>query len=98
MRPEFYPVDYGLQLPEGALPPWSAACWSKCGMCQYSAVKRRKMLRLRGGKEVFLTSVLRHLTGGRRDARETLSGTDASSWRSEERRVGKECRSRWSPY
>src|SRR5256885_1927180 len=24
--------------------------------------------------------------------------TDAKTWRSEERRVGKECRSRWSPY
>ena len=24
--------------------------------------------------------------------------SDACSWRSEERRVGKECRSRWSPY
>ena len=23
---------------------------------------------------------------------------DRDSWRSEERRVGKECRSRWSPY
>ena len=30
---------------------------------------------------------------------EALMGTDiASSARSEERRVGKECRSRWSPY
>ena len=26
------------------------------------------------------------------------NGEDASSTRSEERRVGKECRSRWSPY
>ena len=24
--------------------------------------------------------------------------TERKSWRSEERRVGKECRSRWSPY
>src|SRR2546422_11377869 len=29
----------------------------------------------------------------------TTKGTKSSSWmRSEERRVGKECRSRWSPY
>ena len=25
-------------------------------------------------------------------------GIDSGKWRSEERRVGKECRSRWSPY
>ena len=28
----------------------------------------------------------------------TLYGSTAAGWRSEERRVGKECRSRWSPY
>src|SRR2546422_2932532 len=28
----------------------------------------------------------------------TLARADAGEWRSEERRVGKECRSRWSPY
>ena len=28
----------------------------------------------------------------------TLLGADAATARSEERRVGKECRSRWSPY
>ena len=27
-----------------------------------------------------------------------LLGVGKVSWRSEERRVGKECRSRWSPY
>ena len=27
-----------------------------------------------------------------------LGNNTADSWRSEERRVGKECRSRWSPY
>ena len=27
-----------------------------------------------------------------------LKGTEVKSLRSEERRVGKECRSRWSPY
>ena len=27
-----------------------------------------------------------------------IPGTSMPSWRSEERRVGKECRSRWSPY
>src|SRR5256885_14772623 len=29
---------------------------------------------------------------------ELLTGELAEKWRSEERRVGKECRSRWSPY
>ena len=27
-----------------------------------------------------------------------LANVEAFAWRSEERRVGKECRSRWSPY
>ena len=31
-------------------------------------------------------------------ARTTASGKEAQELRSEERRVGKECRSRWSPY
>jgi len=35
------------------------------------------------------------LTAGRRHVATTFWG---KSWRSEERRVGKECRSRWSPY
>ena len=30
--------------------------------------------------------------------RGTFEGCDLYTWRSEERRVGKECRSRWSPY
>src|SRR5688572_32226795 len=41
--------------------------------------------------------------GGRRrdheaSRREQGRGPDAAEYRSEERRVGKECRSRWSPY
>ena len=35
---------------------------------------------------------------GRVELHETLSLTGAEISRSEERRVGKECRSRWSPY
>ena len=31
-------------------------------------------------------------------ARLSPSACNAQPWRSEERRVGKECRSRWSPY
>src|SRR3989449_11512526 len=30
--------------------------------------------------------------------REWVAGRACAEWRSEERRVGKECRSRWSPY
>ena len=33
-----------------------------------------------------------------RHAREETTGLEIESCRSEERRVGKECRSRWSPY
>ena len=34
----------------------------------------------------------------KRLARKTLAEMVGIEWRSEERRVGKECRSRWSPY
>src|ERR1051326_8545441 len=37
-------------------------------------------------------------TIGQPDAGPTMSGGNFSLTRSEERRVGKECRSRWSPY
>ena len=33
-----------------------------------------------------------------RALRDLLGQAAAPAWRSEERRVGKECRSRWSPY
>src|SRR5258707_15610975 len=36
--------------------------------------------------------------GQRMDARRASRGNEAGEERSEERRVGKECRSRWSPY
>ena len=38
------------------------------------------------------------LTGGGEDSGHGLSGNAIRDVRSEERRVGKECRSRWSPY
>src|SRR3989454_10867152 len=43
---------------------------------------------------------LNRLAGGSTDVPKFLSGDKylSSVWRSEERRVGKECRSRWSPY
>src|SRR2546430_4605491 len=36
--------------------------------------------------------------GGDQQARQDMFPTQVQEWRSEERRVGKECRSRWSPY
>ena len=42
----------------------------------------------------FLSGLLVHLF----DKNASGAGTDAMITRSEERRVGKECRSRWSPY
>ena len=38
------------------------------------------------------------VTDGLRNARINLLRFPGGGWRSEERRVGKECRSRWSPY
>src|SRR3989475_1443998 len=38
------------------------------------------------------------LAGARRAVRELQADGDGGAGRSEERRVGKECRSRWSPY
>src|SRR2546427_127410 len=40
----------------------------------------------------------RHLPAARAEARHRRRRPEGSAWRSEERRVGKECRSRWSPY
>ena len=44
-----------------------------------------------GGKELEEPLMIRPTS-------ETVVGHMYSQWRSEERRVGKECRSRWSPY
>src|SRR5258708_7448187 len=41
---------------------------------------------------------LRALKSARANVEAFQSRLKAASWRSEERRVGKECRSRWSPY
>src|SRR3989449_6584443 len=38
------------------------------------------------------------LYAGTDDGNVWLTRNDGGTWRSEERRVGKECRSRWSPY
>src|SRR3712207_9213338 len=51
------------------------------------------------GKSTFLRSINRMhevIPGGRVEGKIVMDGQDL--YRSEERRVGKECRSRWSPY
>src|SRR2546430_13520670 len=49
------------------------------------------------GPVVILGAERKQRDGGGRDAHHTRVG-EVSAPRSEERRVGKECRSRWSPY
>ena len=39
-----------------------------------------------------------NIVNSSRDAEECVNDAYLGAWRSEERRVGKECRSRWSPY
>ena len=54
------------------------------------------------GKDIFIATVFLFLgiivELARQRHKRNKSGTHAHSTRSEERRVGKECRSRWSPY
>ena len=56
-------------------------------------------------KDVPMTATLNALTGFREVKRASMGRPSVGAWqligpskRSEERRVGKECRSRWSPY
>ena len=42
--------------------------------------------------------VVNHLANVRQGTQSTKTRAEVSGGRSEERRVGKECRSRWSPY
>src|SRR3712207_9431579 len=49
-------------------------------------------------QQLFLGAVLARLLGGNGRALVDTYGADGIVVRSEERRVGKECRSRWSPY
>src|SRR3712207_9279658 len=48
------------------------------------------------GRETFDLAV--RAASGERTVGEKAGHSQAQIWRSEERRVGKECRSRWSPY
>ena len=57
-----------------------------------SIVVHYKELALKGrNRPWFIKLLVRNL-------RAALAGLDVHTIRSEERRVGKECRSRWSPY
>src|SRR3712207_9398772 len=62
--------------------------------------KARKLVLLVEGKESTIITVTESSgVGSRRDATsKTYCETNVFFSRSEERRVGKECRSRWSPY
>src|ERR1043165_9697619 len=60
--------------------------------------KEKKQVTKRRGNDPYLRSAQQEITGRRR--RRWIGATlKVKSWkRSEERRVGQECRSRWSPY
>ena len=63
------------------------------------AYKERDAWKDNGESElVLLRDAAYELGGGANDAVNFTCVTSDSSLRSEERRVGKECRSRWSPY
>ena len=46
----------------------------------------------------LITDILSEIYGKKKANHVVIAGIFASFFRSEERRVGKECRSRWSPY
>src|ERR1041384_470 len=52
----------------------------------------------RSARTILLLELEPHLTGARCDYIEVFVMEPQGGTRSEERRVGKECRSRWSPY
>ena len=51
-----------------------------------------------GRRKEALDAAIKEGRGGKRALAVPTNVTDPASVRSEERRVGKECRSRWSPY
>src|SRR5260221_7284 len=63
-----------------------------------SGIRRGELVALQvGDVDLHDATVMVRQGKGRRD-RFIPMGASAAHWRSEERRVGKECRSRWSPY
>src|SRR2546429_6369396 len=63
--------------------------WPKFRSSKFWLSVRRKFLRING---------IRVAAGSRAKVHKLTSVTERNGTRSEERRVGKECRSRWSPY
>src|SRR5690554_264219 len=91
--------------PDGTLTQlrWMLQMWRNCTASRY-AVNKERLLRISNYSRQCLEQ-LREETGiqyeGRRQGTVQLFRTQQqldAAGRSEERRVGKECRSRWSPY
>ena len=59
-------------------------------LCFSYAVSRENTMRITGLKKKLISLIVAVIM--------TVSGMYVENIRSEERRVGKECRSRWSPY
>ena len=51
-----------------------------------------------GGMPGNMNNLMKQAQRMQRQMEETTKELEAKEYRSEERRVGKECRSRWSPY
>src|SRR5260370_32209234 len=64
---------------------YGGRCREQCGLHQSAGRRTDERCKLHGGPR-------------EKDQRPLRNGTPEEPVRSEERRVGKECRSRWSPY
>src|SRR2546426_7637342 len=61
-------------------------------------ISRRRLLGIAGGRKTGLTGANDGERFARWEMRKSFLESAGQVQRSEERRVGKECRSRWSPY
>src|SRR3712207_9004055 len=70
-----------------------------CALPIFRVRRRRLTMAARGQREFFAVRTLDEALAGFRPSRRTrIETVPLDDARSEERRVGKECRSRWSPY